>query len=89
MYVLTRTEGTLGDGAYATYSEDGTIVVQFFVEKSDAVSYNVQLEALGEEDLYVTEVSGEDAINKICDLLGYGYSIAEPGQVIIPRVEDL
>ena len=88
MYVLTTRPDTLSDGAYATYGEDGTIVLQFFVDKEDAMSYNVQLEALSGKELFITEVADEESINKLCDLLGYAYSIAEPGEVIIPRIED-
>ena len=88
MYALTRAEGTLRDGAYATYSEDGTVIVQFFINEEDAIRYNVHLEAISEEPLFVTEVQGEDQINKLCDLLGYAYTIAEPGELLIPRLED-
>ena len=88
MFVLTKGQNTLRDGAYATYSENGTVVIQFFVDKEDAMSYNVQLEAMGTDELFVTEVSDEESINKLCDLLGYAYSIVEPGDVIIPRLED-
>jgi hypothetical protein len=88
MFALTKSEGTLADGAYATYGRDGIPVVQFFVDEDDAIRYNVYLEAF-DQGLYVTPVKGEEQINKLCDLLGYAYSIVEPGELLIPRESDL
>ena len=86
MYLLTVT-GDLESGAYATVDTDGTQVVQFFVDKDDAVVYNTQLEAIG-YDLVITEIE-EDKVDKMCDILGYAYSIVEPGEIVIPRLETL
>ena len=36
MYLLTRREGEIDSGVYASLDEDGTSVVQFFVDKDDA-----------------------------------------------------
>jgi len=87
MFILTKEEGSVESGAYASLDNEGTAVVQFFVSKDDAVSYCVQLEALGEE-LHVTD-TGEYDVDKLCTILGYAYSIIEPGEFIVPRVERL
>ena len=62
-------------------------MVQFFVDKDDAISYNTLLGAVGYE-LQVTETP-DDAVDKLCDMLGHAYSIVEPGEVIVPRAETL
>ena len=85
MYILTQEEDSIESGTYATIDGDGTMMVQFFVDKDDAMSYNELLGAVG-YDLKVTETPDEH-IDKICDMLGYAYSIVEPGEVIFPRVE--
>ena len=87
MYLLTKQEDSIESGAYATIDKDGTTIVQFFVDKDDAITYNTLLEAIG-EDLHVTETK-DDNIDKLCDILGYAYSIAEPGDVIFPRIETI
>jgi len=85
MYILTQEEDNLDSGAYATYDSDGGTVVQFFVDKDDAMMYNEQLIALGYE-LHVTQTPDEH-IDKFCDLLGHAYTIAEPGDLVIPKIE--
>ena len=85
MYILTQTKGDIESGTYATVDGDGTTMVQFFVDKDDAVSYNELLGAVG-YDLHITETPDEH-IDKICDMLGYAYTVVEPGEVIFPRVE--
>ena len=40
MYLLTKKEGDLESGAYASVDEDGRPIVQFFVSKDDAICYN-------------------------------------------------
>ena len=87
MYILTKEEGSIESGAYATLATDGVTMVQFFVDKDDAISYNTLLGAVGYE-LQVTETPDE-SIDKLCDMLGYAYSVAEPGEVIVPRAETL
>ena len=87
MYLLTKQKDSIESGAYATVDNEGTTIVQFFVDRDDAVSYNVLLEALGEE-LHITETK-DDNIDKLCDIMGYAYSVAEPGEVVYPRVETL
>lgn len=87
MFMLTRVEGEIESGTYATIDDDGTPCVQFFVDKDDAMTYNVQLSAVG-YDLSVTETP-DDSVDKICDLLGYAYTVAEPGDLVIPKLEIL
>ena len=87
MFMLTRDKDNLESGAYATHDTDGVTVVQFFVDKDDAISYNVQLEAVGYK-LSITETPDE-SIDKLCDLLGYAYTIVQPGEIIVPRAETL
>ena len=85
MYILTKNEGSIDSGAYATVDEDGDSIIQFFVDKDDAIMYNTQLEAIGQE-LHITETDTE-AVDKMCSILGYAYTIVEPGDFVIPRVE--
>lgn len=87
MFVLTREEGSFESGTYATYDVDGITMLQFFVDKDDAMTYNEQLSAIGYE-LSVTETPDE-SVDKICDMLGYAYTIVEPGEVVIPRFETM
>ena len=87
MYLLTRVEDDIESGTYATMDSDGTRVIQFFVEKDDAITYNTFLEALG-QNLCVTETK-DDNIDKLCDLLGHAYTVVEPGDVVYPRIETL
>ena len=87
MYILTKEEGSIESGAYATLDTDGVTMVQFFVDKDDAISYNVQLGAVGYE-LNITETPDE-SIDKLCDMLGYAYCVVEPGQIVVPRAETL
>ena len=87
MYILTKKEGSIESGTYATLDTDGITMVQFFVDKDDALTYNNLLSAVGYE-LQVTETPDE-TIDKLCDMLGYAYSVAEPGEVIVPRAETL
>lgn len=87
MFMLTKEEGDIESGAYATHDTDGVTIVQFFVDKEDAMTYNEQLKAIGYE-LSITETPDEN-IDKICDLLGYAYTVAEPGDIVIPRIETL
>ena len=87
MFLLTREEGSVESGAYASVDDDGTPIVQFFVDKDDAITYNVHLEALG-QDLHVTE-TGNDVVEKLCGVNGHAYTIIEPGEFVIPRLETL
>ena len=87
MFLLTRNDNDIESGAYATHDADGITVIQFFVDKDDAISYNVQLEAAG-YNLSVTETP-DDSVEKLCELLGYAYTIVEPGEIVVPRTETL
>ena len=87
MYFLTTIQDSIESGVYATRDEDGTTIVQFFVDKDDATCYNEQLSAVGYE-LEVSEAP-DDAVDKLCDVLGHAYTIAEPGEIVIPKLEIL
>jgi len=87
MFILTRNEGSIESGAYATLDTDGITMVQFFVDKDDAITYNNLLSAVG-YDLNVTETP-DDSIDKLCEMLGYAYTVAEPGDVVVPRAETM
>ena len=87
MFMLTRMKGDIESGTYATKSEDGSTVVQFFVDRDDAVCYNDQLSAVG-YNLQITETPDE-AVDKLCEALGYAYTVVEPGQIVIPKMETI
>lgn len=87
MYILTKKEGDIESGAFASPTEDGTPVVQFFIDKDDAVTYNTQLEAIGQE-LHVTETDS-DSVDRLCSMMGFAYTIVSPGEFVIPRDETL
>ena len=87
MYYLTKVKDSLESGVYATKDDDGTTVVQFFVEKDDATTYNEQLAAVG-YDLAISEAPDEH-IDKMCEVLGYAYTVVEPGDIVVPRMETL
>lgn len=87
MYILTKLKDDIESGTYATYDADGSTVVQFFVDKDDAITYNTQLDAVGFE-LYVTQTP-DDNIDKLCDILGHAYTVVEPGEIVLPRIETM
>ena len=87
MYLLTRVKDDIASGTFATLDDDGTRVIQFFVNKDDAVTYNTYLEALG-QDLHVSEAQDE-MVDKMCDALGEAYTVVEEGEIVIPRLETL
>lgn len=87
MYILTRQQDSIESGAFASVDEQGEPIVQFFVEKDDAVTYNTFLEAIG-QDLHITETDS-DSVDKLCSVLGYAYTIVNPGEIVIPREETL
>jgi hypothetical protein len=87
MFYLTRIENDMESGVYATKDDDGTTVVQFFVDKDDAVTYNDQLTAVG-YNLSISEAPDEH-VDKMCEVLGHAYTVAEPGDIVIPRMETL
>ena len=87
MFMLTRKKDDIESGTYATKSEDGSTVVQFFVDRDDAVCYNDQLSAVG-YNLQITETPDE-AVDKLCEALGYAYTVVEPGQIVIPKMETI
>ena len=87
MYLLTRREGEIDSGVYASLDEDGTSVVQFFVDKDDAIMYNTMLEAL-DQNICVTEIE-DDVLDKFCSVLGYAYSVVDEGEFVIPKLETL
>ena len=87
MYLLTKHEGDIESGAYASVDDDGTPIVQFFVNKDDAITYNTMLEAIG-QDIGITEIDPE-MLDKFCGVLGHAYSVADEGEMVIPRIETL
>ena len=87
MYLLTRREGEIDSGVYASLDEDGTSVVQFFVDKDDAIMYNTMLEAV-DQNICVTEIE-DDMIEKFCSVMGHAYSVVDEGEFVIPKLETL
>jgi hypothetical protein len=87
MYLLTRVQDDIASGTFATLDDDGTRVIQFFVNKDDAVTYNTYLEAL-DQHLHVSEAQDE-LVDKMCDALGEAYTVVEEGEIVIPRLETL
>ncbi len=87
MYLLTKIEGDLESGAYASVDDDGTPIVQFFVSKDDAITYNTMLEAL-DQDISVTEIDS-DNLEKFCSVIGHAYTIVDEGEMVIPKLETL
>ena len=87
MYYLTKRKDDVASGTFATMDSDGTRVIQFFVDKDDAMTYNTYLEALG-QDLHVSEAQDE-MVDKMCDALGEAYTVVEEGEIVIPRLETL
>ena len=87
MYILTKIEGDLESGAYASVDDDGTPIVQFFVNKDDAIMYNTQLEAL-DQNIAVTEIDG-DAYEKFCSVIGHAYTVVAECEFVIPKLETL
>ena len=47
MYLLTRNKDDFDSGVYATKDDEGTTMIQLFVDKDDALMYNEQLTAVG------------------------------------------
>ena len=87
MFILTKIEGDLESGAYASVDDDGTPIVQFFVDKDDAIMYNTQLEAL-DQDIHVTEID-KDIVDKFCSVMGHAYTIVDEGEFVIPKLETM
>ena len=87
MFILTKKPDDVESGAYASIDKEGDTIVQFFVDKNDAETYNTHLEAL-DEKLYVTETKMDEA-DKMCCLMGYAYTVVEPGDIVIPRAETI
>lgn len=85
MFILTRKENDIESGAFASPDKEGNPVVQFFVDKDDAITYNTHLEAIGQR-LQITETD-TDSVDKMCSVLGYAYSIVNPGEIILPIEE--
>ena len=87
MFMLTKKHNDIESGAFASVDDDGRTIVQFFVDKDDAVTYNTHLEALG-QDLQVTETK-VDEVDKLCSMMGYAYTVVQPGEVVIPLAETI
>jgi hypothetical protein len=87
MYLLTKKQGQIDSGVYASVDDDGTSVIQFFVDKDDAIMYNTMLEAL-DQNICITEID-EDMIEKFCSVMGHAYSVVDEGEFVIPKLETL
>jgi len=87
MYLLTKIEGVVESGVYASVDDDGHAIVQFFVSKDDAIMYNTMLEAI-DQDIHVTEVDSE-MVDKFCGALGHAYTVVDEGEIVIPKLETL
>ena len=87
MFLLTKEENNIESGTFASMDEDGNAIVQFFVSKDDAITYATMLEAIG-QDINVTEIDSE-MLDKFCGALGHAYSVADEGEIVIPRLETL
>tara|TARA_R100001015_G_C4627892_1_gene187698 strand:+ start:956 stop:1249 length:294 start_codon:yes stop_codon:yes gene_type:complete len=87
MYLLTKKKDRVDSGVYASVDEDGTPIVQFFVDKDDAITYNTMLEAL-DQDICVSEIE-DDMFDKLCSVLGHAYSVVDEGEFVIPKLETL
>ena len=87
IYVLTKKEDDIDSGTFATLDDNGDPLIQMFLDKDDATTYNVHLEAV-DQTLFITEVEN-DSLEKLCGVMGYGYNIVEPGEVVIPKVETM
>ena len=87
MYLLTKEEGNLESGAFASVDDDGTPIVQFFVNKDDAITYNTMLEAI-DQNICVTEIDPE-MLEKYCGALGHAYTVVDEGDIVIPKLETL
>ena len=87
MYLLTKKEGKIDSGVYASVDDEGTPIVQFFIDKDDAITYNTMLEAIDTE-IAVTEIDG-DSLEKFCSVIGHAYTVVEEGEIVIPKLETL
>ena len=87
MYLLTRKKDRIDSGVYASVDDEGTPIVQFFVDRDDAMMYNTMLEALDQE-ICVTEID-DDMMEKFCNVAGHAYSIVDEGDFVIPKLETL
>lgn len=87
MYLLTKEEGNVESGVYASVDDDGEAIVQFFVNKDDAIMYNTMLEAI-DQDIHITEVD-PDIIDKFCGVMGHAYTVTDEGEMVIPKLETL
>ena len=87
MFLLTKEEGNIESGTFASMDDDGNPIVQFFQNKDDAITYATMLEAIG-QDIAVTEMDSE-MLEKFCGALGHAYSVAAEGEFVIPRIETL
>lgn len=87
IYILTKKEDDIDSGTFATLDDNGDPLIQMFLDKDDATTYNVHLEAV-DQTLFITEVEN-DSLEKLCGVMGYAYNIVEPGEVVIPKVETM
>lgn len=88
VYVITNEPTNPTGGLYAIYDDEGGTVVQMFLDEDDAISYNVHLEALG-QNLHVRKIEDGTTIHHLCEIMGYAFVIIPKGEVVVPRLETL
>ena len=69
MFILTKKPDNIESGAFASCDDEGDTIVQFFVEKDDAVTYNTHLEALGQES---AEAADRRRVEEVADVEALG-----------------
>ena len=88
LYAITNNPENPTSGLYATMDDDGLTTVQLFENEDDAVCYNTLLEAIG-QNLHVKEIVDHSNIDKLCDIMGYSFTIVQAGEVVVPRYETI
>lgn len=88
IYIISNNKEDPTSGMYAITDADGDTMVQIFLNKDDAVGYNIHLEALDQE-LHVCEVLDGDPVYSLCEMMGYGSVTIKKGEVVVPRIETL
>lgn len=87
-FVITNDKEDPTAGMYATTDNYGNTIIQLFLDRDDAISYNIHLEAIGME-LYVVGIEDGDSIRQLCEMMGHGTTTINKGEVTVPRIETL
>ena len=88
VFVITNDKTDPTAGMYATTDNEGNTIIQLFLDKDDAISYNVHLEAIGQQ-LHVVGIEDGDSIRHLCEMMGHGSTTIKKGDVVVPRIETL